>query len=310
MRKLLKIIIPIIVLGVSAYFFRAQIFNLWSQLNTSFFPCAQPISYSIGSFDKKFGISKNQFLNALNKAEQIWEKPINKDLFVYKADGNLKINLIYDYRQEATVKLQKLGLVINDDKASYEALKLKYKALQTAYNQKKVFFQSQLAIFEGHKNTYETEIAYWNKRGGATPQAYAKLTDAKTALDTELIQLNKLQDELNADVDNINAMIEVLNRLATSLNIDAGQFNQTNQARGDEFEEGLYQSGPDGQKINIYQFDNTDKLARVLTHELGHALGLDHLENSKAIMYRLNQGTNTKLTADDITVLKMRCKIK
>ena len=330
MIKLIKTIIPLIIFGVAAYFFRSQLFNLWIQLNHTYFPCAQPISYSIGTFDTKFGISKDQFLSALNKAEQIWEKPIDKDLFTYTDDGpdfasrkiedprfwsnqnrdNLKINLIYDYRQEATIKLQKLGLVINDDKATYESLKSKYKAMQSAYNQKLILFKSQLAIFETHKNTYEKEVAYWNKRGGATPKAYAQLTDAKNALDAELAQLNKLQDELNTDIDNINAMITVLNRLAESLNIDATEFNQTNEARGDEFEEGLYQSGPDGQTIDIYQFDNTDKLIRVLTHELGHALGLDHLENPKAIMYRLNQGTNTKLTADDVSALKTLCKVK
>ncbi len=310
MYKTLKIFIPLIILGAAVYFFRAPLFNLWIQLNNQFFPCAQPIGYTLGSFDTKFGISKNQFLSALNKAEQIWEKPLGKQLFAYEPNGNLKVNLIYDYRQEATIKLRKLGLVVNDDRASYDALKLKYTAMESGYNQKKIFFQSQLATFDSNKNAYETEVAYWNKRGGATPEAYARLNDAKAALDAELIQVNKLQDDLNAMVDNINAMITVLNRLAASLNVDAGQFNQTSQARGKEFEEGLYQSGPNGQEIDIYQFDSTDKLVRVLAHELGHALGLDHLDNPKAIMYRLNQGINEKLTADDLAALKTLCKVK
>ncbi len=310
MYKALKTLLFLILLGGAAYVWRAPLFNLWTQFNTTYFPCAAPIGYTIGSFDTKFGISKDQFMRALNKAEQVWEKPLGKELFAYEPDGNLKVNLIYDYRQQATIKLRKLGLVINDDRASYDALKLKLKALESAYTQKKVFFQSQLAIFQDHKKTYETKVAYWNERGGATPKAYAELNDEKAVLDAELAQINNLQNDLNTAVDNINAMITVLNRLAAALNIDAGQFNQTNQTRGDEFEEGLYQSGPDGQKIDIYQFDNTDKLVRVLAHELGHALGLDHLNNPKAIMYRLNQGANEKLTADDLAALKTLCKVK
>ena len=310
MYKAIKTLIFLIVLGATAYFFRAPLFNLWAQFNTTYFPCAQPIGFTIGSFDNKFDISKDEFMRAINKAEQIWEKPLGKELFAYEPNANLKINLIYDYRQEATVKLRKLGLVINDDKASYNTLKLKLKALESDYAQKKNFFQSQLAIFQNHKSAYEAEVAYWNKRGGADKETYAQLNDTRAALDIELAQINKLQNNLNTAVDNINAMITVLNRLATSLNIDAGEFNQTNEARGEEFEEGLYQSGPEGQKIDIYQFDNTDKLVRVLAHELGHALGLDHLDDPKAVMYRLNQETNEKLTADDLTALKTLCKIK
>jgi predicted Zn-dependent protease len=310
MYKTLKTIIPILILGVAAYFFRTPLLNYWGQFNQNYFPCSQPISYSIDSFDTRFGISKDQFAQAITKAEQIWEKPLGKELFNNKPDGNLKINLIFDNRQEATIKLRKLGLTIDDTKASYDALKTKLKAMESNYAQKKNSFQTQVAIFEQHKKAYETKVDYWNKRGGATPEAYTQLNEERIALNAEIAEINKQQDSLNIAVDNINAMITVLNRLAESLNIDAGEFNQTNEARGEEFEEGLYQSGPDGQKIDIYQFDDTNKLIRVLAHELGHALGIEHLEDPKAIMYRLNQGANEKLTATDLAALKNLCGIK
>ncbi|MCX6779287.1 MAG: matrixin family metalloprotease [Candidatus Magasanikbacteria bacterium] len=123
-------------------------------------------------------------------------------------------------------------------------------------------------------------------------------------------RINQMQDSLNILVDDINAAVKVLNQLAYELNITVDKYNTIGISRGTEFQEGEYKSDLKGTEINIYQFDNKNSLVRVLAHEMGHALGLDHSEDPKAIMYRLNEGRNEKLTDSDVAALKKLCKIK
>lgn len=301
MVKVLKVIFILAIAGASGY-----VFLFYQKV----LPCQKPIAYNLGVFDKKFGISQADFLSVINKAEQIWETPLGKQLFVFDPAGDLKINLVYDYRQEATDKIKQMGLVIGDDKTSYGALKSKYKILQADYLNLKLVFESAAAAFHNRQDVYNKEVVYWNEAGGASKETFNRLNEEKVALQTEADRLNKIQNNLNTEVEKINALAVVLNRLVATLNLEAAQYNEINRQTADEFQQGVYKEGPNGREIDIYQFDNVDKLLRVLAHELGHALSLDHLENPKAIMYYLNEGLNESLTQDDLLALKAVCRIK
>lgn len=289
------------------FFYRDTLQNVWEQSINRYFPCKTSISYSIGNFDTEFGISRAEFLSAVGEAEAMWEKSIGKELFNYEEDGSLKINLIYDVRQETTQKLEKMGIIVQNNKASYDSLKSKYDSLSREYESQKAYFQNRLAAFEVRRKAYEAEVASVNRKGGASKEVYDRLNAEKEYLSKEASTLNQLQDELNSNAVNINALTSALNDLAKTLNIGVEQYNEIGDNLEGEFDEGVYKSSSAGREIDIYQFENRTKLVRVLAHELGHALGLDHVDDPKAIMYRLNIGSNEKLTSTDITELENLC---
>jgi len=309
MLKIFKILLYTIVLGTFVFIFQDTLGTTWRQLNNKYFPCRTPIKYSLGTFNEQFGISKEEFLRSVKTAEEIWEKPIGRNLFEYSADGKLKINLIYDVRQEATIKLNNLGISVGDDKSSYEKLKREYDLLQAVYNSQKKSLEDKVIAFQKRQDEYEKEVTSWNEKGGANEETYQKLNNKKITLEKEVVDIKKKQASLNKVSEDINALVITINRLIASLNIQVGDFNTIGKELG-EFEEGTYQSSAEGEKIEIYQFDSKTKLTRVLAHEFGHALGLDHVDDEKAIMYRLNNGINEELTSSDLSMLRVLCKLE
>lgn len=309
MNRLINIIF-LCVVAVAGFVYQDVLANVWIQSYHKYFPCKTPISYSIGDFDTRFGISKQDFLATLQDAEEIWEKSIGRDLFKYKEDGGLKVNLIYDDRQKTTTELKKIESSVENTRENYDALKVEYDRLVSAYEIEKRQYEIRLSAFETKKDAYDAEVAKVNSKGGGNKETVARLNAEKNSLIYEMNSLNSMQAELNADVKKINSLSETLNSLVKTLNLNVKKFNTVGSSLGEEFEEGVYVSDVEGRRIDIYQFENRTKLLRLMAHELGHALGLDHNDDSKAIMYRLNNGYNEKLTATDLKDLKLLCKIQ
>ncbi|HEY4516336.1 MAG TPA: hypothetical protein VJG64_00115, partial [Candidatus Paceibacterota bacterium] len=112
-RRVIDIVILIVVLGGAAYFALTHqdlVRQVTRQVEARFLPCRQPITYSPGAIDGRFGIPKATLIADIKEAEAIWEKSSGKDLFEYKTDGgDVVVNLVYDYRQQASDRMAASG---------------------------------------------------------------------------------------------------------------------------------------------------------------------------------------------------------
>lgn len=270
-------------------------------------PCAEPIEYRIGTIDPLFGLSEAEVLRDIAKASELWGTAQGKPLFAYNPKGALAINLIYDTRQQATQKAAELSGVIDETGRVADSVKQQYSSLQSGYNAAQAEYKRQAAQFNEAQSSYNERVEYWNDQGGAPAQEYAKLAAQKRALTQQLSAIEAKRQEVNRLAGQINALIGKYNLLVDHINSNVDAINN-NGLVGTEFEEGVYISDASGQRIDIYQFDNKTTFLRVLAHELGHALGLDHTEGRDSIMNPINKGKTFALTAQDVEALQAECK--
>ena len=288
--------------GAAVYYYRVYLDDIASP------PCSQPLSYRIDSFDGKFGISQDRFKQAIADAAQIWTRAGGRELFRYQKDGAMPISLVYDSRQQATDQLKKLNLNVESTRQSYDKLKKIYDQYQGQYDAGKKEYYALQEQYNSEKLSYDTSVNLWNGRGGAPKQIYEQLKLEQDHLNTLVLTLNQKADALNQLIENINALALTLNRIGGELNLDVSVYNSFGKNLG-EFQEGVFTADNSGKRIVIYQFDSYDTLVRVLAHELGHSLGLEHVADLRSIMYKLNQSKNEKPTGADIAELKRVCKL-
>lgn len=314
--------------GGLAYAYPDRARGLLNLLEKKIAPCKSPITYSIGKVDPRFGISNKILIDDLKDAENIWESVLapsspspagssssastgstsNSNLFEYKEKGGeVTINLVYDGRQASTNKLIALGIKTDDTKESYQALKQRYDALRVQVDSQKAEYAKKAAAYKQAENSYNAEISKWNAQGGAPRGTYENLQTEKSDLAVQFANLKSIEKDMNSNVDTLNALATRINQLIVQLNINVEQYNREGASAG-EFEEGVYELSGGIQTINIYEYADHTSLVRVLAHEMGHALGLEHVDDSKAIMYKTNSGKGLAATKADIEELGNVCR--
>ena len=267
--------------------------------------CSEPIRYAIGAVDPRFGIDRDTLKADMLKAEAIWEKATRTDILLYDENSDFKVNLVFDDRQKATLKSKELEGKLNDVQSLQKGISKDYDALSSQYDKKKSQYESEVKKYQGLADEYEKQVAYWNAKGGAPEADYQKLQQQKKDADALADSLEKQRQDLNDAMSRMNALAKKEKSVISGYNKEVATYES--RYGGDQaFDQGVYT----GKEIDVYQFSETGDLVLVLAHEFGHALGMDHVENPKSIMYYLmakQDIDHPAPSAEDLAALKNRC---
>lgn len=271
-------------------------------------PCNRPLEYSIGEIDSRFGITRAEFEKLAEDSEFIWENQIGKNLFQYNSGAKFKINLVYDDRQEETTATEELEQDLKKLELYHEGITSQYEKIQSQYQQEIKKYEKDMASYKKDLEKYNDEVEYWNDQGGAPKDEYEDLDKKKKELKDRYVKLEKQRKVINSLAGETNNLVSQENQISTKYNTEVITYkNKFGDSK--EFEKGIFSGG----SINIYQFKEKSDLELTLSHELGHYLGLGHVENLEAVMYYLigeQDLENPTLAKEDIGELKRVCKIK
>lgn len=258
MKRILYILFLLVVIGTSSILVYARR-DSYIVFYTSLDPCKKPITYKVGTVDSRFGLDMDEVVEYSIASALVWNKNYGSDLFVYDANGELTINMIFDERQQASNKINKLDGYVGTEKDKLEAMIAQHR--------------SNVASFKIRLADHNKTVESWNSQGGAPEEEFKKMTDMQNKLETEAQSLNTQAEKLNLASEDYNLQVGVLNEAIEN-------FNEDLEAKP---EEGIYIG--EENRIEIYFNNNRDELIHTIAHELGHARGLDHNNSSKSVMY-------------------------
>jgi predicted Zn-dependent protease len=267
--------------------------------------CHTPILYRIGHIDAQFGLSESTVRAALVQAEQLWENALGRNLFDYSASAKLAVNFVFDERQHATYVQQRLLSRLQQTEASRTGLAQSYATWRSLYQDKHSAYEAARVAYEARVQAYNAQVRQWNARGGPSVQVQHTLAAERTQIEVSQRRLTADQSELR---DIIATLQELEDRDKTLVETQARQVQSYNALYGEHrrFHKGEY----NGKQITIYQYQDLADLTLILAHELGHALGLAHVDDPKAVMHALlsDQDLDTlTLTNADVRALHTAC---
>ncbi len=244
--------------------------------------CPVPLSYRLGELNESFNLEREAAVAILKQAEDQWEVAVNRDLFVYDETADFTINFVFDERQELSDAEKNQRETLDAQLVENEELFSVIDTAQAEYDRLARSYQDRADSYETRLEAYNQTVLQYNDRGGAPAEEFAALEEERVALNQEANALTVLTDELNELAARLNALSDRGNALVDTYNNNVERYNEQ-FGFSKEFTQGDYQ----GDKINIYEFSNENELQTVLLHELGHALGIDHIDATSSVMYYL-----------------------
>lgn len=272
--------------------------------NSTAYICPVPLYFKVGEYSANFSLSAEEVLPIIIEAEKVWEEGVGRELFTYSPDAEFAINFVFDDRQQNADDQARFLESLDEQKAESDELQEQVDALVAEHEKLKGEYETRKASYDAKLSSYNAKVNEYNQNGGAPPDVFRELNNQQAELGREADNLNRLAGELNQMARDINELSQRGGQLVARYNNNVNSYNERFSEAG-AFTQGEFS----GDRINVYKFNDTNELRKVLVHEFGHALGIQHVEGPASMMYYLmeEQPDPPILSQYDIDAFKAVC---
>jgi hypothetical protein len=265
-------------------------------------PCERPITYHLGEIDPGFELERAAVDAALEDAVAMWEQASDEPLFRRTSGKGMSVRLVYDERQARAQQREQhrsqLASAKEELAAKREALAARGRELEQAWQA----YKQRQEAYEQKRAAHQAKVEAWNS--GELERTRARrerLNETGQALEAKAATLKRRHETLEQRRRSLKREREAFQDRIKGYNRRVAQSNEAAEAR-QGFQMGRYERDGRDRRIRVYKAVNEAELRLVLAHELGHALGIEHVSADTAVMSaamgQANRGRQTVSSAD------------
>lgn len=250
--------------------------------------CGIPIHFALGEVDPRFGFDRDTLMAALVEAASLWQAYADAVLFL-ESDHRfaMTVGLHFDERQQAANTRRSLRGGIELDRRQLEADEAMLQHWSARIEAARRAHERDAEELARRVQRHEAEVQAWNADPARRTEARQRALETESAaLRAALAELERIGADMSADIEAYNRRAGDARARADTFRSRVGRYNSASSA--EPVESGRYSySREQGRRIDVFRAESHDELVWVLAHELGHALGIGHVEEPGAIMHAL-----------------------